>query len=117
LTVDCTGLETEDALAQTDAVVHDLPDGAHVRILAGENDPIAASLNVLQGKYPQFSWTSKRHAKAKSGKDVLQDMRAKFQAKPITDRTIGPMIKERLETMACDESTIARCLRALDEVV
>lgn len=114
--IDCIGLTVDEAFETVDAVVGTLPDASHVRIEADKADPIAASLHVLKQKYPQFSWTSKLQSKAKSGKEMLQDMRAKYQTKPITQRTIGDLVGERLKRMACDESTISQCMKALSEV-
>jgi DNA repair exonuclease SbcCD nuclease subunit len=114
--IDCTGLEMDAALAMIERELVALPDGAHTRIVADRNDPVAASLTVLQRKHPEFRWTSKLQNKSKSGKEMLQDMRAKYQTKPITARTINEMVADRLKRMDCDESTIHQCMTALTEV-
>lgn len=116
LSVDCCHLSVDEALDSVEKVVTDLPTASHIRIEADRNDPIAASMDVLKRKYPQFNWASKLQSKAKSGKEMLQDMRAKYQTKPITERTITDMVGGRLKQMACDESTIHQCLIALGEV-
>lgn len=115
-TVDCYGLSVDEALEKIDKAVAELPDFSHTRVDADREDPIAASMLELKRKYPQFTWTTKLQSKAKTGKEMLQDMRAKYQTKPITQRTIGDMVGERLKRMECDESTIHQCLSALSEV-
>lgn len=114
--IDCCGLSVEEALAKVDDAVKDLPNMSHVRVEATQDDPIASALTQLQQKHPQFIWTSKRHATTKKGKELLQDMRSKYQTKPITKRTIGDLVAERLKRMDCDESTLNQCLEALSEV-
>jgi DNA repair exonuclease SbcCD nuclease subunit len=114
--VDCCHLSVEEALEKVDQLVEPLLAGSHVRVEADREDPIASSLDVLKRKYPEFNWASKLQSKAKSGKEMLQDMRAKYQTKPITQRTIGDMVGGRLKQMECDDSTIQQCLNALGEV-
>jgi DNA repair exonuclease SbcCD nuclease subunit len=114
--IDCCHLSVEEALEKVDTAVTALTNGSHVRVEADRNDPIASSMDVLKRKYPEFNWSSKLQSKAKSGKEMLQDMRAKYQTTPITQRTISDMVGDRLKQMACDESTIQQCLSALGEV-
>ena len=58
-TVDCRGLEIEEAKAAVAKTVKDLPAESAVRILVKPSDSVAAALPMFQGEYPQFTWSRK----------------------------------------------------------
>jgi DNA repair exonuclease SbcCD nuclease subunit len=115
VSVDCTGRGIEDALMHVDLAVASLPIESHVRLRASTSDPIAASIDVLRRKYPSYHWSSKIENTAKM-KEVIQDMRAKYQTQPITPTTIDALLKAQLMTIGLDEEAVTKCLETFNEV-
>lgn len=116
-TIDVSGLSQSDALETLETTIRDLPMESHVRVQATGDDPVAATLEIMRKKYPNYQWTSKTTTAAKLGRDTLVDLRATFQSKPITKDTVEDMIKEELVGMGIDEDMIGKCLPTLREVM
>ena len=118
VTVNCVGIQVEDALERL-KVVANLPDGSHVRVMASKTDPIMASLDVLRVEYPTIHWTSKAvETETKSVQaNLLVDLRSSFQQLNITPDNLPELIMRRLEESVTDQRLLERCRQRLTEIV
>ena len=57
VTVDCTDMDAEAALAKVEKQVAKLPRDSHVRIRGKRTDPTYSGLDTLKMLYPYFHWT------------------------------------------------------------
>lgn len=118
VTVNCVGIQVEDALQRLKSVAS-LPDGSHVRVMASRTDPIMASLDVLRTEYPKLHWTSKAvETDTKTTQaNLLVDLRRSFQQLNITPDNIKDLILKRLEEQVSDPRVLERCRQRLTEIV
>ena len=119
LTLDCRGLNVDDALGKVTSTVKSIPPESHIRLQALESDVISGSLDILRKKYPSIRWSTKivSNDKSKNNNIILSDMRATYKTVPITKSSIVELVKNQLISMDCNDSSIDDCLNALAEVI
>lgn len=114
--VDCCGLSTEEAVLKVRALQR-FPDGSFMRIVANQDDPVLASLDVFRKEYPYYTWSPpKVQSKVSLSTEDLKDMRSRFKGVDITVDNVGTLTEERLKKLNADPSVIRRCLEILKTV-
>lgn len=110
-TIDVRGLSVEDGLKKVDEVIQSIMLDGYIRLHVLDTDPISESLKVFREKYPSFTWdTPKKEGSESNVRESLVDLRATFQSKPITERTIRPLLIDYLQRHGYDEHTIEQCI-------
>ena len=114
-TISCLGLGVDDALEKISAIAKDLPANSFIRIEAEKEDAIMVSLDVLKSKFPNIVWSTKVSIKNNSGKEMLVDMRAKFQGIDITKDNLFDLLMNRVKLKT--PQLAERCEGLLTEVI
>jgi DNA repair exonuclease SbcCD nuclease subunit len=116
-TINCLGLAIEDALEKIYAVADKIPKESYLRIESNKDDPIMVSLDTLKNKYPFIIWDTKISTKDNKGREMLVDMRAKFQGIDITKNNIVQLLMDRIQTKINDKTLTNKCQSLLSEVI
>lgn len=114
-TISCLGLDVDAALDKISNVAKSLPVNSYVRVEADKEDAIMVSLDVLKNKFPDIVWSTKVSIKNNSGKEMLVDMRAKFQGIDITKDNLFDLLMNRVKTKY--PQLTERCEGLLSEVI
>lgn len=109
ITVDCTGMPVEDALATIRDHVRTLPVDSNVRIKAGRRDPISNALDQMRTDYPTYKWSSKVVEDSVTQPKLLVDLRSSFQQVTITPDNIEELLVARLIKDGASPDDIAHC--------
>ena len=117
VTVQCTGMPLEDALATIRERVATLPHEANVRIRAARTDPIANALELMRKDYPTLKWSSKVDDVAQTQAKMLVDLRHTFHQVAITPDNLVSLITERLRRKGLAPEHIERLQARLSEFV
>lgn len=114
-TVECTGMEVNDALTAVRKVCDAIPDQSHVRVMAGLADGILVSLDVLKKDYPTLHFSVKVTARKEVTQASLIDMRQRYQPITITRANIEKLLVERLQQAGMDAAQVKRAEELLRE--
>ncbi len=117
ITIDCTGLPVDDALTTIREVASRYPEGSHMRIRAGWNDPIMSSMDLLRNHYPLYRWTSLADKKKETQAKLLVDLRSEFTQVAITSTNIEELLMAKLRQLTTDPAVIERCRRQLTAAI
>lgn len=115
-TINCTGLELEDALRKLEQV-RNLPKGSFVRVQAEKTAAILMSLDVLRKNYPDIRWSSLSQDLKDVQTNLLVDMRATFHQISITRNNIEELLMAKLSGMTSDEKLLSRARARLQEMI
>ena len=113
ITIDCTGLIVEDALATIRTVAGGYPPGSHMRVKGNWNDPIMNSMDMLRNHYPLYRWTSLAEKKKETQAKLLVDLRSEFTQIAITPANIEELLMAKIAQLTADSATIERCRQHL----
>ena len=75
------------------------------------------SLDTLKNKYPFIIWDTKISTKDNKGREMLVDMRAKFQGIDITKNNIVQLLMDRIQAKINDKTLTNKCQSLLSEVI
>ncbi|QVD49140.1 hypothetical protein LUCX_70 [Xanthomonas phage vB_XciM_LucasX] len=117
LTVECTGMELEEAFAVLDRVTSGCREGSHFRIKANKADPIIVGLDTVRKRYPQYHWTSKVVEQEEVQKTLLVDMRSQFVQVQITPENIEELLTQKMGGMTANPAILARAVQRMKELV
>lgn len=113
-TIDCSGLDLEEALSRLKRRASELPDDSHLRIKAEADHPVIKAIGTLRGTYPLINWSTKRVSDAGRPAEKLVGVKKTYEVVQITDQNIGQIVGEKLSTLTDDDVIAARSLKLLD---
>lgn len=117
ITVDCTGINLEEAYNKVTATAESLPDGAHVRIVAEREHQIVGTVAEFKKQYPGLNWSPIKIAGKKDSKSVMDPVKIKPIDKipTLTKDNLLSHLAPRLEKYSDDLRE--RCLSHMRDVI
>jgi hypothetical protein len=117
-TVDCTGLDLDEALDRLAIIVGLQPEDSHLRVKAPKAHPILTSFDVLRKRHPQINWSSKvTEDDNEVQKNLLVDVRSSFTQIQITPENIVELLTEKLKGLTSDPAVLQRCATRIKELI
>lgn len=113
-TVDCTGLEMNEAISRLKRRAEALPDDSHLRIQAPVDHPVLRAIPSLRGTHPLVNWSTKRVADTGRPAEKLVKARRAYEAVQITHDNIGQIVGEKLNSLSEDDLLVQRSLTLLE---
>jgi len=113
-TIDCLNLELADSLKLIEDTCT-IPKGSHIRILCERYSDIAASIDLLKDKYPDYHWKTKQVTNDTTSTTTTD--KVKYQAVSITKNNISQMINNKLVLRETEDHVKVRALELLAEII
>jgi hypothetical protein len=110
-------MDADQALSHIGEVLGELHAGAFVRLLVNREDGAVNSLSTFRKTWPQYRWSTPKifGGDQSTSNDEIEDLRSRYQATPITPRSIVELTEEKLRAQVQDETWVPTCLEILKE--
>lgn len=116
VTVDCTGLDSEQSLEKIDHEVGLMAEGTFVRVAAQQGHPIFDNMELLIRHYPFFTW-SKLVREEDSEEAELVEEETLYIPITLTRDNLPGLLMERLATGGASANVMAAARILLEEVI
>lgn len=118
-TIDCMGLELQEALEKIKHEVQSIVDYSAVRVMAEKGSELLSDLSVLLRMRPLITWTTKPVGDKDSEHslvDVVNTTDNQYKAIAITPANIMNLVFSRTAFQNCNVETKDRAMRHLEEL-
>ena len=116
--IDIRGHDADSALVRIRDHLNGVSPGSFIRLLVNREDGALNSMDAFRKTWPQYQWSPpKIFGENQRSTDEIEDLRSKYQATPITPRSIEELTEQKLRSQLQDESWIPTCLELLKEHV
>lgn len=120
-TVDCEGLELDDALKHIKSRVKNLPPGSRVRVVAESKHPLFSNMSELSIMFPLFVWSKKGKEEDdefvhKETGQLLDDGSPEWVPVQIERSNIVDLVMNRLKAKAFSELDLEYMRAQLEEL-
>lgn len=116
-TIDCSGMEAEEALVRVRDVAKATKSGSHLRIKANSGEAVLSNLDVLRKEFPELHWTTKGVELEQVQKNLLVDMRGVYESIQITPSNIVELVLNKMKDQGIDDVDAHRSVGYLTEFV
>lgn len=113
ITIDCRGLEIQDALDYIDKRVKDLPDGSHVMLYVYESSALNKT-SYIASFYPTLIWKTKTERSLQTGTIETLERDLDYVPIYITDETISDLVKEAFKSQGIESEVTDVALKELE---
>lgn len=116
-TIDCSGMEADEALMKVRSIAKSVKDGSHLRIKANNGEAVLSNLDVLRKEYPELHWTTKGVELEQVQQNLLVDMRGVYENIQITPNNIVELVLNKMKAQGIDDDEAHRSVSYLTEFV